>query len=383
MRMEENLRKVKQWLKARLSSFKQELKQAEFRKKIGLRLGILTIVILLLPKLFPFAKEAVGYFLPPEPQAPFEADAVVVQSDVLENRIFSTGDILAVKQINLNVEQSGRVVRLNLDEGAEVGQGQLLVKINDKDLQARMQRAEFNLSLTREREKRQNQLLSQGGISQEEYDGTLGELKSLEAELALIQAEIEKTEIRAPFDGTLGLRYITEGSYITPSTRIASLQDLSQVYVDFSIPERYAGQVTPGDSIFFTIQGRERVFPGKVYAVEPRIDTNTRTIGIRAISDNPDKHLNPGALANVELVLERFDSALSLPSIALIPYEKGYKVYCYRQGKVHAQNVETGLRTNEQVHIVRGLAPGDTVLINGLLQLKDQQDVAIRQLLNP
>lgn len=162
MRMEENLRKVKQWLKARLSSFKQELKQAKFRKKIGLRLGILTIVILLLPKLFPFAKEAVGYFLPPEPQAPFEADAVVVQSDVLENRIFSTGDILAVKQINLNVEQSGRVVRLNLDEGAEVGQGQLLVKINDKDLQARMQRAEFNLSLTREREKRQNQLLSQG-----------------------------------------------------------------------------------------------------------------------------------------------------------------------------------------------------------------------------
>jgi membrane fusion protein (multidrug efflux system) len=349
------------------------------RRAIRTIIAIIALIIIL-PKLIPYTKKVIISFSPKEVQL-FEVDVAVALPSRVDHRIFSTGDILAAQQINLNSEVSGRVVTDNLREGMRVRKGQLLVKLYDKDLQAQHQRASFSLNLAREREARQKQLFDRGGVSQEEYDATVGQVKNLEAEVALVNAEIEKTEIIAPFDGILGLKYITIGSYITPSTRISTLQDIGRVYIDFSIPEKYVAIVQPGDSIFFTVQGSENQFNGLVFAIEPQIDPSTRTVRVRGISDNRDELLRPGMLANIDLILETYENAITLPTISLIPYESGFKVFLYSQGHVIEQQVKTGIRMRNRMHIVKGVNPGDTVLINGLLQVREGTQVLVRNVM--
>lgn len=172
--------------------------------------------------------------------SPLLVDVFVIKADTLDNKIFTTGTLIPNEEVELSAESPGIIQELYLNEGATVKEGDLLVKINDKDLQAQLTRAEFRLKLAEERERRQEQLLSKGGISQEEYDATLNEVNVLRAEVSLIKAQIEKTEVRAPFSGILGLKYVSDGSYISPTTRIATLQDIDPIKLDFSVPERYA-----------------------------------------------------------------------------------------------------------------------------------------------
>lgn len=171
--------------------------------------------------------------------SPLLVDVFVIKADTLDNKIFTTGTLIPNEEVELSAESPGIIQELYLNEGATVKEGDLLVKINDKDLQAQLTRAEFRLKLAEERERRQEQLLSKGGISQEEYDATLNEVNVLRAEVSLIKAQIEKTEVRAPFSGILGLKYVSDGSYISPTTRIATLQDIDPIKLDFSVPERY------------------------------------------------------------------------------------------------------------------------------------------------
>ncbi|MDX1672172.1 MAG: efflux RND transporter periplasmic adaptor subunit, partial [Balneolaceae bacterium] len=260
--------------------------------------------------------------------------------------------------------------------------GDLLLKINDSELQAQLNRARYRLDLASERERRQRKLLEKGGISQEDYDATLNEVNVLRSEVQLINAQIEKTEIVAPFTGRVGLRYVSEGSYISPSTRIASLQNINPMKIDFSIPERYVNAVEVDDRISFTVQGTEQTFEGRIYAIEPRIDSQTRTLQLRAYSNNDEGLLIPGAFADLELILQNIEDALMIPSISLVPELQGQKVFLYRSGSVVEQPVETGIRTEERVQITEGLSPGDTVLTTGLLQVRPGMGVEINELEN-
>lgn len=169
--------------------------------------------------------------------SPLLVDVFVIKADTLDNKIFTTGTLIPNEEVELSAESPGIIQELYLNEGATVKEGDLLVKINDKDLQAQLTRAEFRLKLAEERERRQEQLLSKGGISQEEYDATLNEVNVLRAEVSLIKAQIEKTEVRAPFSGILGLKYVSDGSYISPTTRIATLQDIDPIKLDFLSPK--------------------------------------------------------------------------------------------------------------------------------------------------
>ncbi|MEX2601554.1 MAG: efflux RND transporter periplasmic adaptor subunit, partial [Balneolaceae bacterium] len=229
---------------------------------------------------------------------------------------------------------------------------------------------------------RQERLLERGGISQEDYDATVNEVNVLRSEIELIDAQIEKTEIRAPFDGVIGLKYVSDGSFISPETRVASLNDIDPVKIDFSIPERYVSRVNVGDRIDFTVQGQESSFQGDVYAVEPRIDTETRTLRIRALTSNPENRLVPGAFANIELILQTMDDALMLPSISVIPELNRQKVYRYRNGQVEEVQISTGIRTDQSVQVLEGLAPGDTVLTTGLLQARAGMEVELTRIVN-
>lgn len=313
-------------------------------------------------------------------QSIIEVDAVEIYPTSVQDKIYTTGSILANEEVELRSEVSGKITEIHLEEGKTVKENQLLIKINDSELQAQLQRAQYRLDLASERERRQQQLLQKGGISQEDYDATLNEVNVLKSEVQLIQAQIDKTEIRAPFYGRVGLKYVSDGSYISPTTRIASLQSINPVKIDFSVPERYVNRVAVDDKITFTVQGTDTVFEGEIYAIEPKIESQTRTLQLRARSNNEEGLLIPGAFANLELILETIDDALMIPSMSLIPEVQGQKIYLYKSGSVVEQRVQTGLRTADRVQILEGIERGDTVLTTGLLQVRDGMPVQINGL---
>lgn len=295
--------------------------------------------------------------------------SVVVLPRPLEETVRAIGTLSANEEVELRSERSGKIQKIYFREGGAVKAGDVLVKIDDSELSAQLARAEQRRKLAEQLEERQKVLLEKGGVSREEYDRILTELNTLRAEEQLIRVQVEKTEIQAPFDGIIGLRYASEGSYVTSADRLATLQDLGSLKIDFSIPEKYARQVKPGDKIVFTTAGAERKFSGTVFAVEPKVDPATRTLPVRARASNVNRALVPGGFANVELVL-RQEQALMVPAGAVIPDIRGHKVFLYKGGKAEAREVQVGLRTADEVEIAAGISPGDTVLTSGLLQLR-------------
>ena len=307
-----------------------------------------------------------------------QATAYVAEPRPMRDRIRATGSLRADESVDLSAETSGRITRIYFQEGSRVRRGQLLVKINDAELRAQRERLRTRIELAATREERQRRLLEIGGASQDEYDGVLGELNVLRSEAALLDAQIATTEIRAPFDGVIGLRYVSEGAYVSPQSQIASLQAIDPMKVEFSVPERYAGRVRTGDEVLFTVAGAEGTFRGEVYAVEPRVDVGTRTLQIRARVPNSDGQLLPGAFADLELIVAEIPDALPIPAIAVISELGGKRVWVLEGGKAASRTVETGIRTEDAVQITDGLAPGDTVLTSGLQTVRAGQPVQVQ-----
>ncbi len=295
--------------------------------------------------------------------------AIVVRPEPLTNSIRATGTILAYEEVELRSEIAGKIERIGFQEGSVVQKGALLVKINSDEIQAQLQKLESQVKLAEEKERRRRLLFEKQNISPEDYDIALNELNSIKAEFQYNRARLEKTEIRAPFTGVIGLRYVSEGSYVSSTTRIASLQNLEQVKIDFAVPERYAQSVKVGQMIRFTRAGSQEVFSGKIFAIEPKIDPQTRTLQVRALSRNVGGRLLPGGFAGVVLELEHFEGALLVPSQAIVPELQGQKVFLQRNGRAEQSQVEVGMRTEARVQILSGVRPGDTVITTGMLQL--------------
>lgn len=306
--------------------------------------------------------------------------AMVMEPQTFENRISSTGTVVADESVSLQSEVAGRVTGIFFTEGELVEAGRLLVKINDADLQAELRRAEYRRNLAEIRERRVASLIERNATAQQEYDVALNELNVVKADIDLINARIAQTEIRAPFDGIIGLRAISPGSYITPATYITEIQKVNRVKVDFSVPERFSGMITQGQAFRFNRQGSENTYNGEVYAIQPRIEPNTRTLRLRGIANNDDNVLLPGAFVEVNLALRAIDAALMAPSEAIIPEMGGQSVYLYRNGKAERRQVEIGIRTDQRVHITDGVVAGDTLLTTGMLQLRPGMDVRIAEI---
>ncbi|MEX0594132.1 MAG: efflux RND transporter periplasmic adaptor subunit [Balneolaceae bacterium] len=348
-------------------------------KRTGIVVAILVVLwVVFWPKFAPLFQEVPETASTGTERLPVEA--VVVQPEMLDNVIHTSGSIQANESVELRAEMSGVVREIRFEEGGHVSGNELLVKIDDRELQAERRRIEARLQLAQESADRQSRLLERGGVSRQEYDNILNEVRVLQAELDLVDARIAKTEIRAPFQGRIGLKYISDGSFVTPETRIASLHDLDRVKIDFSIPERYVADVQEGDRIDFRVQGRDSTYSGSVYAIEPGVNPSTRTLQIRARSENPDHELLPGAFANIELNLERIQDALMVPTIAVIPGFERQTSWVWRDGRVEEVEVRTGIRLNDAVQIVQGVAPGDTVLTTGLLQVRPGMEIDITSL---
>lgn len=345
-----------------------------WQKRLLLAAIVLVVLGLLAwPKLRPSESAA-----PPQARGgPADVTTYVAETVPMRDRIQATGSLRADEAVDLAAETSGRVTGVYFTEGSRVNRGQLLVKINDAELRAQRERLRTRLELAATREDRQRKLLEIGGVSQDEYEGVLGELNVLRAELNLIDAQLAKTEVRAPFSGVIGLRYVSEGAFVSPQTEIASLQRLSPMKLEFSVPERYAGRVQLGDDVLFTVANSPRPFRAEVYAVEPRVSLDTRTLQIRARVPNPDGVLLPGAFADVELIMDEIPDAVPVPAIAVISEMGGKRVWTIENGRATPHTVETGIRTDESVQIVSGIAPGDSVITSGLQAIRSGQPVRV------
>ncbi len=309
---------------------------------------------------------------------PLSVDGIVVSGSTFSNNLEITGSIEANESVVLRSEVSGLVTAINFKEGSNVSKGSVLVKINDSDIQAQLQDALTKQNLSATSENRAKQLLAKGAISQEEYDIALANLKSLKAQVQIVRAQLAKTTLRAPFSGKVGLRSISVGEYVTPSMAIANLMSTNPIKVSFSVPEKYIGQIKLNSPISFVTDASGKVFTGKVFAIEPGINQQTRTLQIKALAPNANNELLPGSFAKVKLALSEQKDAILVPSEAVIPVLKGKMVYISKNGKAQQVSVEAGTRTAESVVITSGLSIGDTVLTTGSMALKPDAPVKVK-----
>jgi len=304
-------------------------------------------------------------------------DGWIVKPKSLQNKIFSNGSLISNEEVELRSEINGKVTRIFFSEGKRVKKGDVLVKINDSELQAALKKNKSREFLARDREYRYKQLLEKNLTSQQEYDLQLSELNSVLADVELTEAQIAKTEIVAPFDGIIGLRSVSVGSYISPQSKIASLQSINPMKVDFSVPQKYFGLVKEGKTINVKLSATGKIYNGRIYAVEPKIDQNTRTVQVRAIIPNEKGELTPGAYVEIDVVLESIENSVLIPTESLVPDVEGEKVFIYRSGKAVPQLVNTGIRTEKEIQITSGLNVGDTLIVSGIILLRPNAPVKL------
>jgi membrane fusion protein, multidrug efflux system len=310
-------------------------------------------------------------------QPPIVSEGLIVNPQALASDIEVPGTLMASESVEIHPEVSGRVVQMNLKEGNYVNKGALLVKLYDGDLQAQLRKIEVQLKIAEQTEKRQNELLKIQGISQQDYDLSLLQVNNLKADMDIIKTSISKTEIRSPFNGRIGLRNISPGAYITPTTAITTISQVSQLKLQFNVPEKYGAQLTNGQHIGFNIDGSAKNFSAVVMAKEVMIDENTRSLAIRSLVTDRDAALIPGAFAKVKLQLGQQTDAIMVPTIAVLPQGRKKQVFVFNGGKAVAKEITTGVRDANKVQVLTGLNNGDTVITTGVLFLRPGADVKL------
>jgi membrane fusion protein (multidrug efflux system) len=258
----------------------------------------------------------------------------------------------------------------------------LVAKLYDGDLQATLKKLEVQLQIANQNEQRSSQLLKIQGISQQDYDASLLNVNNIKADIEITHATIIKTEIRAPFDGQVGLRNISMGAFVTPSTIIATIQQTNILKLDFSVPEKYTSQIRVGELVSFTTEGGTKKYIAKIMATESGVTQNTRTLMIRAIVQNKDAGLVPGVFAKVILDFDPDPNAIVVPTQAIIPQARGKKVIVYQGGLAKFMEVTTGIRDSSTVQITSGLKAGDTIVTTGLLSVRPDGKIQVNKIIN-
>ncbi|MBQ2429835.1 MAG: efflux RND transporter periplasmic adaptor subunit, partial [Alistipes sp.] len=262
-------------------------------------------------------------------------------------------------------------------EGTAVRKGDLLAKVNDKPLVAQLSRYESQLKLANDRVYRQSALLEKDAVSQEAFEQARTELAILNAEIDIVKQNIALTELRAPFDGVVGLRNVSEGTYATSNVVVAKLTKISPLKIDMFIPERYADQIKVGTPLSFTVEGINETFKATVYAKESEVDASTRMMAVRATYPNHNGRLTPGRFVSANIQMQDIPNAIAIPTEAIVPEMGIDKVYKYVNGKAKSVSVKTGLRTDSQIQIIEGLMVGDTIITSGTLQLREDLPVEL------
>jgi membrane fusion protein, multidrug efflux system len=308
---------------------------------------------------------------------PVQAEGFVVKTRQMSENIEVPGSLLPYEETEIRPEISGRVVSLNVREGQYVGKGVVLAKLFDGDLQAELKKLQVQYQIAQKTVERYGELLKIQGISQQEYDLAQLQVNNLRADMDIVRVNIGKTEVRAPYAGRLGLRNISVGAYVSPTSIITTLRKVDQLKLEFSVPEKYSNAMKPGSQVKFGLEGVKDKFTANVIATEAAIEANTRTLKVRAVLAGRNPALVPGAFAKVSLEIGKDVQSLVIPTQAVIPQARNKRVVVYSGGTARFQVVTTGIRDSSYIQVTEGLNEGDTVVTTGLLAIRPDSKVKL------
>lgn len=314
---------------------------------------------------------------PARARPPVAVEAVAVAASTLEQRLNAVGSLVSEESVMLRPEIAGRIREISFVEGQSVKRGAVLLRLDDDIARAELQQAEANFALANSKYRRADELQREGFISRQGRDEASNALQVERANVALARARLDKTVMRAPFDGEIGLRTVSVGDYVTAGQDLVTLQALRQLKVDFRIPELYLAQITAGQRLDVTVDALpERRWPARVTAISPLVDVSGRALVMRAVVDNADGVLRPGMFARVNLLLAE-SSALLVPETALAARDSRHYVYRVRGETVEEVAVRIGQRRGGQVEVLEGLSDGDQIVTAGLQKIQDGARVAV------
>jgi len=311
---------------------------------------------------------------PSKEKPPAMVEVMIAGNEDFSSSLEVNGTVLSNEQVELHPEVNGRLIYLNVPDGGTVSTGTILAKINDADLQAQREQLKTQLDLAGKTEKRLNDLLKVNGVNQADYDAALSQVNTLQANLKVIDAQLDKTVIRAPFSGQLGLREVSPGAYVTPQTLIGTLQQTDKVKIDFTVPETYAGLVKKGIAVRIKTNESENSYEATVAAVEPQINSATRNIKVRAFLTTGN--ILPGTFVKVLLAQNR--KAIVVPTNAIIPDAFLSQVVVIKNNKAVFTTVETGLTNANKVELTKGVEQGDSIVISGMLFVRPDAEVKVK-----
>jgi membrane fusion protein (multidrug efflux system) len=310
----------------------------------------------------------------PKDRLPVNVDVIIAEKVHFPSNIEVNGVSLSEEMIELHPEISGRLTYLNIPDGATVEKGTILAKINDADLQAQLEQQKIQLDLARKTEQRLKQLLTVNGINQSDYDVALSQVNTVNANIKVLRAQIDKTVVRAAFSGKLGLRMVSPGAYVTPQTLLGTLQEPGNIKIDFTVPEFYKDLAKVGNSILIQTNESDANQTAVISAIEAQINVETRNLKVRARLQN--SNISPGSF--VKVLLGRDEEGIVVPSNALIPDASSNQVVIVKNGKAVFVKVETGMRNADVVELSGGINPGDTIIVSGVLFVRPNALVKIR-----
>jgi membrane fusion protein (multidrug efflux system) len=346
-----------------------------------MRLRVLKIGVLILFLSFTFScnnkKQDTTSARNTRSSGPIVADGFIVQPHEVSDNIEVPGSLLPFEETQIRSEVSGRIIQLNVQEGTVIKVGTLMVKLFDQDLRAQLRKLEVQLKIKEKTADRNRELLSINGISQQEFDLSTLDVDNLKADIETIKIAIAKTEIRAPYTGSVGLRNVSLGSYLSPTDVIATIRQIEKLKLEFSVPEKYAKDIVKGYTVKFKVDGGKGYHQGTVIATENRVDASTRTLRIRAVVDESHPELVPGVFARINLQLGKDANALMVPSQAIIPQARNKQVILLQKDCVKFVIVETGIRDSAYVQVISGLKQGDTVITSGLMSIRPNSKVKV------
>ena len=317
--------------------------------------------------------------LKPTVAPPTVVDVLVASAQAITNTVEVNGTVVSNEYVELHPEVSGRLIYLNVPEGSRIEKGTTVARINDADLQAQLSKTKVLLDLAQKTEERYRKLLTISGINQADYDATLNQVNGYKADLVYTQALIDKTVIKAPFSGSVGLRQVSPGAYLTSASVITTIQQVDKLKVDLTVPEVYASLLKKGNMVDVILDnGSQTKIKATIIAVEPQANLTTRNLKVRAVL--PNGKANPGGFVKAYLNAGDNKSAILIPTNCLIPDDKNNQVIVVKNGKANFVSVKTGVRQVNFVEITNGISVGDTVVVTGVLFARPKATVKIRSI---
>ena len=313
----------------------------------------------------------------PKSNPPTIVDVMIADPQPVTNIVEANGTVVANEYVELHPEVSGRLTFLKVAEGSHVTQGTVIAKINDADLRAQLGKSKVQLDLAQTTVGRYKQLLDVSGINQSDYDIAVNAVNGYKADIQYTQSLIDKTVIRAPFSGVVGLRQVSPGAYVSPSTVIATIQQISQVKIDFALPEAYGNIIKNGAVIDVALDANNgKKEKAIIVATEPGANTDTRNIKVRAVLQNAV--VNPGAFVKVYIDEGGNRTSILVPTNSIIPDDKNNQVVVVKHGNANFVNVQTGNTLSNMVEITSGLKKGDSVVVTGVLFARPKAKLKVR-----